>query len=246
MTALPVEAWALVALAGLGIGATSIGGLFVIPALTVLAGLPLITALAASSLAFVVVGVHVVLGRRQGLSGDAAPLAPLLVSSLVAALAGAALTPWVPAGALRAWIGGLAVLSGLASLGLRPKAHGTGEPPLSPRRQAVLGSVVGLGSALSGTGGPVMLLPLLLLTGHGPVPAVRAGQLVQLPIALAACSVHALAGRLEWALGLATGAVLVAGAIAGQAVARRLPTRGLQRLLAAVLIATGVWFALGR
>lgn len=246
MTSLPVEAWALIALAGLGIGATSIGGLFVVPALTLLAGLPLLTALAASSLAFVVVGAYVVLGRRQGLSGDVAPLAPLLVSSGVAALAGAEMSPWVPAGALRAWIGALAVLSGLASLGLRPKVAVAAEPMLSPRRQVVLGTVVGLGSALSGTGGPVMLLPLLLMSGHRPVESVRAGQLIQLPIAVAACAVHAMAGRVEWSLGLAVGAVLVVGARVGQAIASRLPTLGLQRLLATVLIATGVWFALGR
>lgn len=243
---IPPEAWAVVALAGVGIGATSIGGLFVVPALTVLAGLPLLTALAASSLAFVLVGVQVLLSRRQGLGGDVAQLAPLLGTALVAALAGVALAPFVPAGALRAWIGVLAVLSGLAALGLRPRGTGSTGSELSLRRQVVLGGVVGLGSALSGTGGPVMLLPLLLLGGHAPGPAVQAGQLVQMPIALAACAAHAVAGRLEPALGLGVGAVLVVGAVAGQALARRLPTRGLQRLLAAVLIATGVWFALGR
>ena len=66
MTGTEALAWAVIALAGAAIGATSIGGVLVVPALSSLLGVPLPEAIAASSLAFLVTGAYALTGKASG------------------------------------------------------------------------------------------------------------------------------------------------------------------------------------
>lgn len=237
-------AGALVLLAGAAIGATAIGGVLVVPALTGVAGLPVGTAIAASSFGFLLTGL---LGWRR-LPGtqaaeDGTAWWPLHLAALAGAAGGALLVHQVPPGAVRLWVAALAAGSGLHTLWLLRRPPAAARPPLGPLALVLVGAAVGCGSALSGTGGPVLLLPVLMLLGLPTLPSVAAAQAVQLPIALAASSAHALAGRLDWGLGLAVGAALLAGAWAGRQAARRLDARRLRLATALALIATGVVYA---
>lgn len=231
----------LIVLAGAAIGATGIGGVLVVPALTLLAEHDVLRAVAASSFAFAATGAAA-LWRQRAQPG--APPAPALRwlhgAALLGALAGAAVAAKVPA----AWLGGgiaaLALTSGLHALVDRqPPPEGStlpGAPAL-----ALLGLAVGAGSALSGTGGPVLLLPLLMLLRAPIVPSIAAAQGIQLPVALAATGVHALAGRLDLRLGLGLAVALLAGWWAGQRLARGASTARLRRAIAVCLVLTGVW-----
>lgn len=241
-------AGALVLLAGLAIGATSIGGVLVVPALTAVAGLPLPQAIAATSLAFLIVGgwtLRQLWRQRRALPGG---LPALLLAALAGAVAGAWLVPHVPAGWVQGWVGALALASGVYGWLTAARAVDGHRRWPAAAALAALGLVVGIGSALSGTGGPVLLLPLLLLAGLPAAPSVLAALAVQVPIALSSTLTHGLLGTLErpqvW-LGLALGALLVTGASLGVALARRFSPRGLRRVTALVLVLTGVWF-LGR
>ena len=246
MTPALLGGWLLVALAGFGIGATSIGGVLVVPALTALVRVDLPGAIAASSLAFLVTGLLALASAGRGWRATLRPDAVLLIAALAGALAGAALTTTIPGAWIRAWIGVLALVSGLFGLWrLRaPASHEAGRAWPGPLAQAGLGLVVGAGSALSGTGGPVMLLPWLLLTGRPLLRAVALAQVLQVPIALAATAAHAAAGRIDWLLGAGVAGVLIAGAWAGRRAARRIPPRPLNAGTATLLIATGLWFLL--
>ena len=234
----------LVLLAGAAIGATAIGGVLVVPALTGVAGLPVGAAIAASSFGFLLTGL---LGWRRtpGVqqAGDRMNWWPLHGAALAGAAGGALLVHHVPPGAVRLWVAALAAGSGLHTLWLLRRPPAAARPPLGPLALVLVGAAVGCGSALSGTGGPVLLLPVLMLLGLPTLPSVAAAQAVQLPIALAASSAHALAGRLDWTLGLAVGAALLAGAWAGRHAARRLDARRLRLATALALIATGVVYA---
>lgn len=236
---------ALVLLAGLAIGATSIGGVLLVPALTAVAGLPLPAAIAATSVAFLMTGLWTLqLLARQRAAWPPA-LLPLVAAALVGAVIGASLVPQVPARWVQGWIGALALASGIYGW------FTAGRVAVGHRRwpgaaaNAALGLLVGAGSALSGTGGPVLLLPLLLLAGLPAAPAVLAALAVQVPIALASVVTHVALGTLgaaQWPLGLAVGALLVAGASLGAVLARRASPAGLRRGTALVLVLTGLWF----
>ena len=112
--------------------------------------------------------------------------------------------------------------------------------------RTVLGLVVGAGSALTGTGGPVVLLPLLLPLDWPTLDALALAQLLQLPLALGAVTSLLVQGTLPcWQLGGSLAAGLVPGALVGAAVAHRLPGTKLRGVVAVVLVLCGVG-SLGR
>ena len=101
-----------------------------------------------------------------------------------------------------------------------------------------------MGSGLSGTGGPVLLVPLLMAS-RLPLPAtIAAAQAIQLPVALSAGAMHAWSGALDFGLALELGAWLLLGSVAGQWAATRLAVARLQMLVSVLLIATGLWLGL--
>jgi uncharacterized protein len=207
-----------VLLAGLAIGATSIGGVLVVPVLGTLAQVDPGRAVAAASLGFAFTGAAAWwLGPR-----DASGSSRLALDGC--ALAGAALgaltLAWLPAGGVRLTVGLIALGSGLYALFGRARQRDT---PLPAVALALLGLVVGCLSAWSGTGGPVVLLPLLALLG-----------------ALAATAVNFAAGRLDIVLGLGIGVLVLAGWAGGRWLTRRLPVPKLRQAVALALIATGL------
>lgn len=232
----------LLLVAGALIGATGIGGVLVVPLLTTLGGIVAPQAIAASSLAFFLPAL-VALGPLRQRPELARRCVPLLAGALGGAVVGALVVRWLPVQVLLAGVTALVLLAGWR--GLRPSAGASAAsaPMLGAAPLTALGAVVGLGSALTGTGGPVLLLPLLMLLRQPLVFAVAAAQAVQLPVAISASTVHALAGRLDWRLALMCGLLLMIGSLAGQRAARRLPVAQLQRAVAVLLLATGGWFA---
>lgn len=231
----------LIFLAGMAIGATSIGGVAVVPVLSGIAGVPLPQAIAATSFAFLPTGV---LGwysaRRQALLPNI-PWA-LHVSALLGALTGAMVIRAVPPDAARVGLTLLTAGSGIYGLISVSAASSRSMPPTAT--QAALGFAVGCGSALSGTGGPVLLLPLLMLWRAPTGPSVAAAMSIQLPVAVAASATHWLAGTLPLVLGLRISVIVLVGAWVGRALSRRLPVRVLRVGTSLSLIAVGAWYGL--
>jgi len=223
-----------VLLAGLAIGATSIGGVLVVPVLGALAQVEPQRAVAAASLGFAFTGAAALwLAPRRAGGGSLA----LDGSALAGAALGALTLAWLPAGGVRLAVGLIALGSGLYALIGRA---GQRERPLPALLLLALGLVVGCLSAWSGTGGPVVLLPLLALLGLSAVTAVDLAQRVQLPVALSATAVNFAAGRLDWALGLGIGVLVLIGWTAGRRLARCVPVQRLRQAVALALIATGL------
>lgn len=236
----------VIALAGIAIGATGIGGILVVPALTTLTERSALDAVAASSFAFAFTGTAAWWSARRAPARDAAPAESirwLNLSALAGSAGGAALAAWLPAAALLAVVAGLALASGAQAL-LKNAGQSSRRWP-GATATCALGGIVGVGSALSGTGGPVLLLPLLIGLRVPLRPAIAAAQGVQLPVACAASAVHASAGRLDVALGAGIATVLLVGWWLGRAVAARMSTTALRRGVGLCLVATGLWIAAG-
>jgi uncharacterized membrane protein YfcA len=241
-------AWVLlpaVLLAGALIGASGIGGVLLVPLLTRLGAVPLPQAIAASSLAFALPAL-VALGPLRRQRALAAQCRPLLAGAFAGGAAGALLVYHLPGSALMLGVTALVLFAGLRGLSAPAGADtGAGATPAAPLGTATwlaLGVAVGIGSALTGTGGPVLVLPLLLLLRQPVMLAVVAAQAIQLPVALASSAMHAWAGRLDLQLAALCGALLLAGALAGQRAAAGLDHRQLQRVVSVLLLAVGAWF----
>lgn len=231
---------AAILLAGWLIGATGIGGVLVVPALTGLDGMNVQAAIAASALAFAFPGAAALWWLRRTPQASVG-LGALVAGALPGAALGAALVHRVDVRWLFAGVALLALASGLR--GLRPAPAAASEPGHLPAAAtAALGAAVGLASALTGTGGPVLLVPLLMLWRQPIARTVAAAQAIQLPVALCAGAAHWASGALDLRLGCVLGAVLLAGSIAGQWAAQRINVGGLQRMVCLLLLVVGAWF----
>lgn len=227
-------------LTGALIGACGIGGVLLVPILTHLGGIPLPQAIAAASPSFALPALVALRPMRRQPELLQRCL-PLLGGALLGAAGGAMTVHWLSAGSLMFGVMLLVLFAGWR--GLRPlDVAATPAAFLSTRSLFMLGALIGFGSALTGTGGPVLILPLLMLMRQ-PLPfAVIAAQAIQFPIAIASSTVHALEGRLDIRLALICGVLMLLGSFAGQRAAAALNVAQLQRMVALLLLAVGLWF----
>ena len=169
---------------------------------------------------------------------------PFALPALPAAALGGYLA--LPAGLLKPLLG-MVLLFSAARLFLRKGDPTETRPP--PRGTALAcGAGIGLLSGLTGTGGGIFLTPLLLLRGWSVAKQAAA---VSAPFillnSLAGLAGHFAGGRpvpgfAWWLAAVAAGAGLLGSHLGS----RRLPARGIQLLLAAVLVIAGGKLLLGR
>lgn len=224
------------------IGSIGIGGVLLTPWLTQVIGLPVRDAIVISSVAFMFTGLAALAILLRSTPAGAVRW-PLVTAVMPGAWVGAWTLSIIPGGAAL-WL--LAVLTtgiGTKSV-MRPAAASAGAAPPAASRPGVLtGATTGFASALTGTGGPMVMVPLLLWMGTPMRPAILMGQAVQLPVALSASAGNLYFGDVDILSGSAIGLMLVPGALLGHRLGRLLPLPVLTRLVGVALIAAGVGFA---
>jgi hypothetical protein len=226
-------------IAGLMIGTIGIGGVILAPVLTVVLGFDLHTALSASSFSFLFPGLVGTLTYAAKKSIVWADVRWLSLGVIPAALFGAWSNSRLETGALTVIVAGLVLFSGIRVFVRRRTTDGSVRP-LTPATLVIMGLFVGFGSALTGTGGPVLLVPILLSLNTPALRAIGVSQAIQLPIAVFAVAGFWLYGQIDLGLGLHLGLVQALAAFGGAQIAHRLPLGQLRRLAAAVLIFTGI------
>jgi uncharacterized membrane protein YfcA len=103
-----------------------------------------------------------------------------------------------------------------------------------------VGAFVGFGSALTGTGGPVLLIPILLLLRTPVRAAVGAGFAVALVVAVASTAGYVYYGSVDFVLGTALGLAAVVGVVAGARIAHAARVNTLQRVTAVAIMCIGL------
>ena len=102
---------------------------------------------------------------------------------------------------------------------------------------ALIGTVAGLFSGLFGVGGGVVIVPLLVLwLGFGEREATGTSLAAIVIIAAVATAVHGAYGNVHVGDGLLVGVPAVAGVIAGTQLQRRITTRAISLIFAALLV----------
>lgn len=233
-------------LSGLMIGCVGIGGVILVPVMTLGIGIPIGTAIAAAMSGYIFTGLSgtLVFGRNGSIHW------PLAASLCLGAIPGALLGIWaievINAHFIEGLIAALAIASGAYNL-LNNRRSGDNQTagfiPKTPGATAfvVIGVLVGGLSAVTGTGGPVILVPLLLTLGYPVLTAVGVGQAIQLPVAsLATLGAFAL-GSLDLYLSALLSIGLIVGSMIGAGVAHHVPRAALRALAASILIATGAF-----
>ena len=238
-----MEQIALVALgatAGLLIGCVGIGGVILVPALVYLAGHSFQTAIAAALCAFIVSGLVGACAYAKAGSIRWRATCWTWVGALPCALAGALLLTNIASTTLELGIALLSAGSGVYALTSRRDEPSPGrERTLSGPSWAVMGAVTGFLSALTGTGGPLVLLPMLMMFEVPVLNALALAQAIQLPVALAATSGNLFTGMLDVQLGLTLAGGIALGTWLGAKAAHALPTGLLRKAVAVLLVLAG-------
>lgn len=220
------------------IGSVGIGGVLLVPWLTAVVGLEVRDAVAIAMASYVATGIVAIVQAR--LADDwrrLLPYWPLLATTLPGALLGGLAIAAIPArlallvlALFLIFTGGWTLLRN--RLRSQPQAE---DPPGWPT-----GLIAGFASALTGTGGPAVLMPILIWRGVPLLAAIALGQIVQLPIALAATAGNLLSSPVDLSTAMLVAAGLTPGVVVGRWAAKRLPLGLLTTTVAMLLVATGV------
>lgn len=235
----------LVAIAALGltagtlIGCVGIGGVILVPALSYIVGIPIHTAIPAAIAAFLVSGVVGSFAYWRAGSVPWNMAKPLFYGAMPAALVGALTSSLAPAGLLEAAIGLLTAVSGLNTYFAKPPTVHSAAAELTSAQLLAAGGITGFASALTGTGGPLVLVPILMWLNCPVLASVGMAQVIQLPIALLATTGNVAVGRIDWLLAATLAVGLAIGTWAGAKIAHAVPRATLRSLVAIVLSAVG-------
>jgi uncharacterized protein len=226
---------------GLLIGAVGIGGVLLVPALTLVAGISVHQAVPVCTLSFLATGViGVIVYARHG-SIPWPKVFWLCLGAVPAAFLGSISLLSIPTTAVMLLVATLMIVSGIDALikVYRPPTQARAPRQLKPLQYILIGAITGFGSAITGTGGPLILVPMLIFLGLPVLTAVGLSQAIQLPIAAFASAGNWLSGNLDFDLALLIGTVLVIGAFAGALLVHRLPTQPIRKLIAILLVFFG-------
>ncbi|HEU4512281.1 MAG TPA: sulfite exporter TauE/SafE family protein [Nocardioidaceae bacterium] len=226
---------------GVLIGMVGVGGVLLPPGLVAFGDLTANEATATSTWAFIFTGV---VGTIAYASRGVVPwdmLLRLAIGVIPAAFVGALVNATLPASVVLLGLAALTIFVGVHQL--RPGARAAARAELGTVPLVGIGAFVGFGSALTGTGGPVLLVPILLALGIGPLRAVAVSQAVQLPVVLSGSVGYLQTGLVDVRLGTLLGGLAALGTLVGAVVATRIHAEGLRKIVALACIAAGVFLA---
>jgi hypothetical protein len=238
--------WLLAISVGVGfcIGATGVGGILLIPAM-IASGLTTHEAQSTALFTFLFTGIYgAFLFQRRG-SIEWSQAVPICAGAAAFSYLGA----WVNS-LIAVYVLNLAVAAILVGAGVylfMPPPSSTGQRLKSGQMLPLLlaiGAAAGFGSGLSGAGGPLFLVPMMLATGFPPLNAIGSGQVLQI-----IAGVFGSLGNLRYGtVALRSAGWLTAGELTGVFfgvhVAHRAKVLHLRTLVGCLCITAGILMAL--
>ena len=225
---------------GVLIGGVGIGGVLLVPVLTYVLGMEIHVAIAAAMFGYIFIGIigATIYARHGSIQWSTALW--MIAGATPAAFLGSMVASFVPAQGLELIISLFILLAGFNAL--RRRAAVDGERDITnPLALIAIGVVTGVGSALTGTGGPLFVVPIMVSLKVAAHAAIGFSQAVQAPLASLATVGNFLYGTVDIFVGGIIAIGLVFGGIIGAKLAHVVSPSVLKRLVAWVLVAVGVF-----
>ena len=228
---------------GILIGGIGIGGILLVPMLTVVFGLGVHEAIGAAMFSYIFSGLvgAIIYARQQSIRWSMAFW--LFAGAIPAAFAGAFLSSVIPSWGLEFFIALLIIFAGVNAV-LKRGEDETKERTLNATALVGIGSITGVGSSLSGTGGPLVLVPVLVWLKVPVLTAVGLSQAVQLPIAAMATAGNLTYGSVNMTIGITLALALMIGASIGARIAHAISKNMLRDIVAWVLVIVGFFLVI--
>eukprot|EP00039_Didymoeca_costata_P005755 m.84296 g.84296 ORF g.84296 m.84296 type:complete len:296 (-) comp12959_c0_seq7:1417-2304(-) len=259
-------------MAGVLIGSVGVGGIIIVPILVELPDIDIHVAIAAAMFSYIFVGIAggIAYSRKKIIQWGS--VIWLLIGATPGAFVGAFTLQYVSSMAIKMILYSLVLATSVFSLYntlreryISTKREGSSgllsESPSSPELNSsdepwntlqgrvlrlVIGCVTGFASAITGTSGPVVLLPILFLCKWDVLNAAGSAQMIQFPIAVAATLAQVfLSDGVDFALGACIAAGLSPGAFIGAAIAFAVKADTLKLVISIILVVAAI-FLIGK
>ncbi len=242
MTAALLAAVAVVV--GFFIGSVGVGGVLLIPALALLGALEIHRASATALFTFLFTGIlGTWLFYRRG-SMDWRMTLPVCAGSVVFSYLGAMVNSKVEPRPLALIIAAIIVFAGIYVLLPSRHAEGAYRDGRGPAQQALLacvGAAAGFGSGLSGAGGALFSVPLMMALGFVPLAAIGTSQVLQIIVAASGTAGNVQFGSVDFVTAAWVSVFSLAGVVLGARAAHAVSVAVLRRMAAGLCIAVGVF-----
>tara|TARA_B100000315_G_scaffold259152_1_gene313899 strand:+ start:6871 stop:7605 length:735 start_codon:yes stop_codon:yes gene_type:complete len=224
---------------GILLGAVGIGGVVMVPIITQLTGIDIHIVVASTIFSAIFSGaVGTFMYARNG-SIQWSMAGWLGAGAIIGAFAGTMLLARLSGILVESIVGVLVLFTGLHAL-LAKASESQTTFVGSKYTFLLVGTVTGVGSAISGAGGPLLMVPILMWLKFPILAAVALGQFIQIPVALSASVGNVLNGLLDIKLGLLISVCLMAGVVLGAKISVALPAPVVKRVVAVVLVCMAV------
>ena len=233
---------AVAVLVGILIGSVGVGGILLIPAVQMLAPLPIQASMATALFTFIFTGiVGTALFQRRG-SIDWALTTPLCAGGALFGVGGAWANARLDASVLAMILALLIVAAGAYTLftGSAQRAACFHDRPRRQRAMLfVIGAATGFGSGLTGVGGPALAVPMLVLCGFPALSAIGASQVIQIVASVSGSAAHLAHGNVDLRLAALLTLFEVLGVAVGVRLAHAVDARWLRRGVGLLCVAVG-------
>ena len=244
---MPVALWVIAVIVGCCIGAVGVGGVLLIPLVALLAHVPVHEASATALFTFIFTGLYGTwLFHGRGSIPWRLAL-PVCAGAVVCSYIGAWVNALIGPGTLTLVIALVTVSAGIYTM---LPAHVQMRRLLASgvREHVVvtlgIGAVSGFGAGVSGAGGPLFVVPTMLLLGFPPLTAIGTGQVLQITAATFGSLAHVRSGSINVGLAGWLTCCELAGVFIGVQVAHRAKTHQLRVGVAWLCVITGTWMVM--
>ena len=242
MTAAMLAAVALVV--GFFTGAVGPGGILLIPAFVILGGLDIHEATATTLFVFLFTGVlGTWLFYRRGHVYWRIVI-PVCIGSVAFSYLGALVNAMVESRLLTIIIAAVIIFSGAYLLLPARRAEGSYRDGYGASEQALLlaiGALSGFGSGLSGAGGAVFSVPLMLIFGFMPFAAIGTSQVLQIVVAASGTVGNLQYGSVDFMAAAWVAVFALAGVVIGVRTAHAASALVQRRMVAGLCVVVGTF-----
>lgn len=229
---------------GFFIGSVGVGGVLLIPALALLGGMDIHRASATALFTFLFTGLlGTWLFYRRG-SIDWRTAVPVCAGSVVFSYAGAWVNSRVEPRPLAILIAAIIVFAGAYVLLPSRRGEGsyrTGHGADGQVLLALVGAAAGFGSGLSGAGGALFSVPMMMVLGFAPLAAIGTSQVLQIVVATSGTAGNLQFGSVDFATAAWVAVLSLCGVILGARTAHAVSVTALRRMAAGLCIVVGTY-----
>ena len=227
-------------IAGMLIGIAGIGGVVLVPLLIYLVGADVHTSVAAAIFSFLISGtIGTIIYSRRGVI-DWHVLKRLSLGAVPGTLSGTVILFYIEAELLRTFIAMMIVVSALREMIFQKHIDSSNSPKISDKKYALIGFVTGLLSALSGTGGPLILIPILSFLAMPTLTVIGLAQVIQIPVALFATFGNTWNNLIDWEMAGFISIGVAFGSFFGGQISKGIPIKAIKRFVALLLFTSGM------